>query len=165
MSAIKVPEDIIQNWELGGNRVALISAYLQLADELTDAIYAAAGVDGNSPAADVAFIKDAEWEELVLSLKLNDAALSLLQRSRVRQFYATCQVAALTQEPLHEAEAEPAEEAPPAPGADLGAAAPPAQGAGHGTDEAAGKEETSGQPTTPVTTTTSPTTATAAKEI
>ena len=102
MSVIKVPEDIIQNWELGGNRIALISAYLQMSDELIDKVYAAAGVDGNSPAADIAYIKEAEWEELVLSLKIDDAAISLIQRSRVRQFFATCQVAALTQESVHE---------------------------------------------------------------
>ena len=54
MSAIKVPEDIVQDWDMGGNKVALITVYLQLADEVADAVYAAAGIEGNSPAADFA---------------------------------------------------------------------------------------------------------------
>ena len=32
----KVPEDIVQNWELGGNKLALTTAYLQIADELAE---------------------------------------------------------------------------------------------------------------------------------
>ena len=145
MSAMKVPEDIVQNWEMGGNKVALISAYLQVADELTDAVYAAAGVEGNSPAADVAFIKDSEWEDLVLNLKVNENALSLVQRSRVRQCYATCQVAALTQDPgQEEAEGGQVGDAVPQP-----LAAQPAEVTGQGAEAAVENKEAPGQPSTP----------------
>ena len=92
---IKIPEDIVQAWEFAGNKIQPIVDHVKLSENLSSALFLSAGLDENSTAADVAYINGDEWADMIGSLTISERPPNLLEKSRLRQFYASCQVAAI----------------------------------------------------------------------
>ena len=96
---LKIPEDIVQAWELAGNKLPGILEFVKISESVATALFAAAGLDENTTAADVAYINGDERADMIASMTISDGAPNLVERSRMRQFYAACQVAAIKHDP------------------------------------------------------------------
>ena len=94
---MKVPNDILQSWEVSGNLVGPITEYVKLSEDVANLIYEAVGISKEATAGDIAYISEAEWNDMVAALSFEGAPLPLLARSRVRQLYGACRAAALVQ--------------------------------------------------------------------
>ena len=117
---IKIPEDIIQAWEVNGNTLEAIVEYLDVPPNVFDLLAEPTGITRASPASDVAFIDIEEWLAMVTSLQIDGNPLSLLAKSKLRHLYSACRVAAFSPDPsTQEADIEPAVAPPPTRGPPL----------------------------------------------
>ena len=117
---IKVPEDIVQSWEVQGNLVGVIADYIGVPPNVFEALAEPTGISRDSTASDVAFIEVDEWLALVSSLQVDGGPVGLLGKSKLRQFFSACRVAAFVPEPVPpEADAPEPQPAQPAEGPQL----------------------------------------------
>ena len=94
-ATMNVPAETLDNWEASESKLHLIIAYVGLDETTTAAVIAATGLDPEGYVADLAYIADAEWEEMMAGLSINDAPPTMLAKSKIRQLLAASRALAL----------------------------------------------------------------------
>ena len=91
---IKVADDVVQEWEMTGFKLAPILQYCHVPDEVANVVLESAGIEITGVAHDIAFIQSEEWEALIMTTLIEEAPLNLASKSRLRQFFAACRLVA-----------------------------------------------------------------------
>ena len=68
---MNIPADILDGWEDAGSTLRSIIQHVGIGADDMEHITEATGLDAEGPAVDLAYIRDDEWEELIVSLRVN----------------------------------------------------------------------------------------------
>ena len=68
-----IPSSILDGWEDAGSTLRLIIEYVGVSNEVMGQLTEATGIDAEGPAVDLAYIRDDEWEEAIMQVRINES--------------------------------------------------------------------------------------------
>ena len=84
----KVAEETLQEWEDQGNGITLVTRYLGLNESVIHAVLEELGLSEDDHVASIAYILDAEWEELLTTLTVDGGPLKVGVKAKLRRLLA-----------------------------------------------------------------------------
>ena len=98
----KTPEETLREWEAQGNTITLITRYLGLGENIIHAVLEELGLSTDDHVASIAYVLDAEWEELLGTLAVGGGPLKVGVKAKLRRLLAISRM--ICSQPLVEEE-------------------------------------------------------------
>ena len=95
---MKVSEHVLQEWDMNGAKLQPSVTDCRISEGVMAAVYSATGLEDVSVAHDVAYIQVEEWESMAMTTTVGEVPINLVMRSKLRQLYAACRLAATWQD-------------------------------------------------------------------